>query len=110
MNEIVGYDIFDKQRFPRFSGPCRGCGATNYGLSTSGPDYCGSCACGRPPEVSRLRRELDELSSRHMDALLALQVATGHKIDGMTTQMRQRGEECLERFKRNGTLRTRTHR
>lgn len=81
------------------AGPCKGCGATNYGLSTSGPDYCGACACGTPPEVSKMRREMQSASIRHIDALLALQIATGHKLDGMTPQMLDRGQAFLDAFK-----------
>lgn len=104
MNQIIGYDAHGGTKFPRFSGPCKGCGAVNYGLSTSGPDYCGSCACGTPPEVTQLRRKLQELGSEHLVALLALQVATGHKVNSMTPEMRKSGEEALRRFENTGSL------
>jgi hypothetical protein len=62
VNEIVGYDtIPGGQRFPRFSGPCKGCGAVNYALSTNGPDYCPACACGVAPEASQAKREVVRL-------------------------------------------------
>lgn len=100
MNEIIGYDtIPDGRRFPVFSGPCKGCGAKNYGASTSGPDYCAACACGINPEVSQLRAKLADLQNRHLDALCALSIATGHKIDGLTGIMRDRGDRFLESFK-----------
>lgn len=84
MNEIVGHSHVGSRRFPIMSGPCKGCGAVNYGISTSGPDYCGACARGVPPDVSRLRREMLEINGQLLTALLALQVATGHKAEHMT--------------------------
>lgn len=98
-NRVVGHTTVGDQKFAIMSGPCKGCGATNYGISTSGPDYCGPCACGVPPEVSRLNRELQTLREKHIAALLALQVATGFKVDAMTPQMKDIGTRCLERFK-----------
>lgn len=101
MNQIVGYDeISPNHRFPRFSGPCKGCGTTNYGLSTSGPDYCGSCACGTDPELSKLRREYRELAAKYTDALLALSHLTGHKPPSAINKKCQwRAEEFIRRFK-----------
>lgn len=104
MNQVIGYDVLGGRRFPRFSGPCKGCGATNYGLSTSGPDYCGSCAMGVDPGLSKLRREYDDLNGKFINALLALQIATGHKVEHMTPQMKAIGERALEQFKRDGTV------
>ena len=83
----------------KMSGPCKGCGATDYGLSTSGPDFCGICACGTPPEVAKLRRELDEFHWKYLDSLFALQIVTGHKIDGLNETMLQRGRAFLAEFK-----------
>lgn len=79
-------------------GPCKLCGAENYGLSTSGPDYCSACACGVPPEVSRLKREMAAKRDDHIDCMLALQLATGFKVEGMTPQMKQRGQAYLDKF------------
>jgi hypothetical protein len=42
------------------AGPCKLCGATNYSLSLGGIDICPACDCGTPPEVSYLRRQLEE--------------------------------------------------
>lgn len=106
MSEVVGHKEIGGMRFAVMSGPCKGCGATNYGISTSGPDYCGSCACGVPPELSQLRARLEKLNGEHIDALLALQIATGHKAEHMTPQMRERGEAVLAEFKKNGRLRS----
>lgn len=83
----------------KMSGPCKGCGATNYGPSTSGPDYCGACACGVPQEVSKMRRELDDLHWKYIDALFALQIVTGHKLDSLNGTMISRGEAFLAKFK-----------
>ncbi len=66
MNQVVGHEITSGERFPIMSGPCKGCGATDYGISTSGPDYCGACACGRPPELSQLQRRYDDLFAECM--------------------------------------------
>ena len=86
------------------TGPCKGCGAMNYGLSTSGPDYCPACACGIPPEVTKIRRQQMETSGNLITALLALQVATGHKAEHMTPQMREIGQRALDQFRESGTL------
>lgn len=58
--EIVGYDEVGGKRYPRYAGPCRGCGEVNYSASTSGPDYCPACACGVHPEVTRAKRKTME--------------------------------------------------
>jgi len=86
------------------SGPCKGCGATDYGLSTSGPGYCGACACGTPPEVTKMRRQQMGTSGDLITALLALQVATGHKAEHMTPQMCEIGQRALDQFRESGTL------
>lgn len=79
MTDIVGYDtISSGQRFPRFSGPRKGCGAISYGLSTSGPDYCGSCACGVDPKLSQLQRKYDKLFNDYMAQNFAIGLLTGH--------------------------------
>lgn len=83
----------------KMTGPCKGCGATNFGLSTRGPDFCGACACGVPPEVSKLRRELDDLHWKYIDALFALQIVTGHKLAGLNKTMVKRGDDFLTKFK-----------
>lgn len=77
-NVIIGYDTVGIQKFPRYSGPCKRCGAINYGQSTSGPDYCGACACGTPVEVIKLRRELSEVTDKFIDADLAVGLLTTH--------------------------------
>ena len=46
------------------SGPCIVCGDVNYPLSMGGPSICPSCDCGRPPALTRHRREAEELRSR----------------------------------------------
>ncbi len=103
-NQVVGYDtISDGRKFPRFSGPCKGCGAVNYGLSSSGPDYCGACACGVDPKLSKCRRELEEMGSKYIDALLALSLLTGHK-PSFNAKMKWRAEEFIKRFKADQDL------
>ena len=49
------------------AGPCIMCRATNYALSFGGPDICPSCDCGIPPEVSKLKRQLDEANLKIME-------------------------------------------
>lgn len=105
-NKIVGYEMVGDERYPIMSGPCKGCGATRYGISTSGPDYCGACACGVPPEESRLRRELESVSLKYTEALLALQIATGFKVEFMTPQMKEIGTRCLDRFTAGKSMHT----
>lgn len=46
------------EQFRAISGPCAGCGATSYGLSTGGPAICPACDC-LPPE-RRVRQLADE--------------------------------------------------
>lgn len=79
-------------------GPCKRCGAVNYGLSTSGPDYCGACACGVNPKVSQLRRDLEKSQDEKIDYMLALAVALKHKTSAFTPKMIERGEACIARF------------
>ena len=98
MNEIVGNEIKSGRRYPILAGPCKGCGATNYGLSTSGPDYCGACACGRDPKLSQLQREHDELFDRYMDLNFALGIVTGH-FPPFNELTKKRGEDCLAKRK-----------
>lgn len=103
MNAIIGY-VRDR-KFPRLSGPCKGCGATDYGLSTSGPDYCGACACGVNPELTKLRTEYRTLSAKYCDALLALSHLTGHKPPSkINAKCQWRAEEFIRRFKREENL------
>ena len=98
-NQIVGYDtISDGTQFPRFSGPCKRCGATNYGLSTSGPDFCGDCAMGRPVELIKLQRQHDERGEKYFDALCALSILLNHGF--LTDKMRERGQAFIDNFKR----------
>lgn len=88
-------------------GPCKGCGATGYGLSTSGPDYCGACACGVNPELSKLRRAYDKLSADWIDMNFALGIATG-AFPPINEHMRLRGQAVLdqraEEWKQKGHL------
>ena len=102
---ITGYDTVGDKRFPRFAGPCKRCGAVNYGLSTSGPDYCGACAIGRPVEEIKLRRDLEDVMEKYFDALLALQMLTGFKWPPPTKKMEWRAEEFVRRFKADADLR-----
>ena len=60
------------------AGPCKGCGAKDYGLSTSGPDYCGACACGVDPQLTQLRREKDHLFTKYVAINFAIGLLTGH--------------------------------
>lgn len=99
MNEIVGYDTGSTgEKFPRFSGPCKGCGAINYGLSTSGPDYCGSCACGVDPKLSQLQRRYDELFQTYAAQNFAIGLLTGH-FPPFNEQTRKLADECLAKRK-----------
>ncbi len=99
MNEVIGYDtIPGGHKFPRFSGPCKGCGAMNYGLSTSGPDYCGACACGKDPKLSQLQRRYDDLFQEYVDLQLALGLVTGH-FPPFNETMQNRAEALLAKRK-----------
>lgn len=80
------------------SGPCKGCGATNYGLSTSGPDYCGECACGVDPRLSKQRREYDEMFTKYCALNFALGIVTGH-FPPFNDKTREIGEACLAQRK-----------
>ena len=58
-------------------GPCKRCGAENYPLSTSGPDYCPDCACGNDigrikflrERVIELQQEISRLKKRELGEL-----------------------------------------
>ena len=97
MNEIIGYDEHAGRKIPRFSGPCKRCGAENYGLSTSGPDFCGSCAIGRPVAETQLMRRYREALDRNIKLALALEVALGRPL--LTPEMQAIGEQELARVK-----------
>lgn len=99
MNEIIGYDESGSgEKFPRFSGPCKRCGSTNYGLSTSGPDYCAQCAIGTPVEEIRLRRDLMAAHDKCIDLAFALQLALGATVF-INDHCKQRAERALAEFK-----------
>ena len=85
------------------TGPCHGCGVTGYGPSTSGPNYCGSCACGIPPEQSRLTRALHEANSKVLDMHLALTflLHPEQKMFNTFPGMKDRAEALVERYKRD---------
>jgi len=99
VNEIVGHNtISTGGRFPIFSGPCKGCGATNYGLSTSGPDYCGPCAMGVKPELTQLRARYEKLSLEANAQSFAIGLLTGH-FPPFNDHTRKLAEELLAKRK-----------
>ena len=79
-------------------GPCKGCGAEGYGISTSGPDYCGACACGVPPEISQLKQRNSKLFQDVMELNFALGLVTGH-FPPFNDHTRKIAESCLEKRK-----------
>jgi len=98
MNQIVGHTEVGGNKYPILSGPCKGCGATNYGISTSGPDYCGACACGVPPEVSKLRRELEAERTKCLDMHFAIGILSGW-FPPFNEHVRKRGQDYLDKLK-----------
>jgi hypothetical protein len=77
-------------------GPCRGCGIEDYVLSTSGPEWCGACACGVPVGDTRLRKRNNELSSKLLDAYSALEIALGTHWP-LNEHMRARGQAVIDK-------------
>ena len=66
----------------------------------SGPDYCGSCACGTPPEVSQLRRKLETVGRAHTDALLMLAYLLAPNQPMFAyARIKERAQELVERHK-----------
>lgn len=53
-------------------GPCVRCGATNYSLSFGGPSICPACDCGTPPEVTRLRTDLERVTRERNSSELSI--------------------------------------
>lgn len=81
-------------------GPCGVCGRRGYPMSVGGPSICPDCDMGIDPRHAKARRDLQALSTEHLDALLALQIALNFKVENMTPQMRERGEKFIARFMR----------
>ena len=51
-------------------GPCIVCGETEYPLSCGGPTICPACDCGTPPEVTKLRKKLNEATEKIIELMV----------------------------------------